>query len=266
MRLAIISDIHEDIDRLKMAMSIIEKNNVDEIVCLGDIVGYNLPFYNYYDTRNASECIQIVKNNCKYVTGGNHDLFEAKKVPINKAGFDFPDNWCEMDYLDRLKLSEGKVWLHERNSLASLISQKDKEYLYNLSEYITENIGEHKILFSHFMYPDFTGSRSDFVMEKTAFDLHQGFMQQKDCIFSFSGHAHFEGVCMHNKTGRAVKPFGKQKINKELQGFIGPCIAKGRQSNGFLILDTIKMEIEIIPLDRVQKMKWSVSNILRNNR
>ncbi len=266
MRLAIISDIHEDVVRLKKSMSIIESKNVDQIACLGDIVGYNLPFYNFYDTRNASECIRIVKDNCKFVVVGNHDLFESKKIPEHKAGFDFPDNWYAMDYLDRFKQAEGKVWLHERNSLASLISKKEKEYLYQLPEYIMADIGDRKILFSHFLHPDLTGSRADFVMQKSAFDLHQTFMKENNCSFSFSGHAHFEGACVHSPKGRKIKPFETISIKQDALGVVSPCIARGRQINGFLIFDTVKMELEIISLDKLSKIKQSFNSILNRKK
>jgi len=39
MKYAIISDIHANLEALKKAMIIIEEKHVDEIVCLGDVVG-----------------------------------------------------------------------------------------------------------------------------------------------------------------------------------------------------------------------------------
>ncbi len=40
MLLGVISDIHEDIIALEKALTFLEKRNCDQIICLGDIVGY----------------------------------------------------------------------------------------------------------------------------------------------------------------------------------------------------------------------------------
>jgi predicted phosphodiesterase len=39
-KIAIISDIHANIEALNEVKKDIEKENVDEVICLGDIVGY----------------------------------------------------------------------------------------------------------------------------------------------------------------------------------------------------------------------------------
>jgi predicted phosphodiesterase len=60
---AIISDIHSNFEALQAALKDIEKHKVDEIYCLGDIVGYG---------PNPRECIDLVMK-CKMVLLGNHD-------------------------------------------------------------------------------------------------------------------------------------------------------------------------------------------------
>lgn len=64
MRTAIISDIHGNQEALSAVLYDIESLNIDEIVCLGDIVGYG---------PNPNECIQIVKKKCPIILYGNHD-------------------------------------------------------------------------------------------------------------------------------------------------------------------------------------------------
>ena len=64
MKYAIISDIHANLEALKKAMIIIEEKHVDEIVCLGDVVGYG---------ANPNECADIVRRLCSVVVLGNHD-------------------------------------------------------------------------------------------------------------------------------------------------------------------------------------------------
>jgi len=64
MRIAVISDIHSNLEALKRAQVEIEREKVDEIVCLGDIVGYG---------ANPNECVDIVKSLTPHVLLGNHD-------------------------------------------------------------------------------------------------------------------------------------------------------------------------------------------------
>src|ERR1022692_4691243 len=60
---AIISDIHSNLEALQAVLADIEKQNVSEIYCLGDIIGYG---------PNPRECIDLVMK-CKLVLLGNHD-------------------------------------------------------------------------------------------------------------------------------------------------------------------------------------------------
>lgn len=227
-------------------MSLIEKKNIDEIVCLGDIVGFYIPYYKYQSTRNAGECIRIIQENCNIVVAGNHDFFETGRIPDISSGFNYPDDWYLLDYSERKMLAEGKIWLHEENTLQSLISKKEKQFLHDLPEYKTAHFDDINILFSHFIHPDIIGARSDFYMKPGCFDSHLEFMKYNDCELSFSGHAHVQGVTSFSEKGIKFKSFGKTKIRNSIQGFLGPCIAKGMQSNGFIILDTKNMELDIV--------------------
>jgi len=61
---AIISDIHSNLEALKAVLEDIRKENVDEIYCLGDVIGYG---------PSPRECVDLVMENCKMVLLGNHD-------------------------------------------------------------------------------------------------------------------------------------------------------------------------------------------------
>jgi diadenosine tetraphosphatase ApaH/serine/threonine PP2A family protein phosphatase len=75
MRIAVISDIHSNLEALTRARVEIEQEKVDEIVCLGDIVGYG---------ANPNECVDIVRGLTPHVLLGNHD--EAA-VDLTKTEF-----------------------------------------------------------------------------------------------------------------------------------------------------------------------------------
>src|SRR5262245_8919406 len=60
---AIISDIHSNYEALQAVLEDIAKQQVKEIYCLGDVVGYG---------PNPRECVDLVMQ-CKVVLLGNHD-------------------------------------------------------------------------------------------------------------------------------------------------------------------------------------------------
>jgi predicted phosphodiesterase len=64
MKYAIISDIHSNLEALTKALEIIDHRSADEIICLGDIVGYG---------ANPNECLALIRQHCSNVIRGNHD-------------------------------------------------------------------------------------------------------------------------------------------------------------------------------------------------
>jgi diadenosine tetraphosphatase ApaH/serine/threonine PP2A family protein phosphatase len=60
---AIISDIHSNLEALQAVLADIARHNIEEIYCLGDVVGYG---------PNPRECVDLVMQ-CKVVLLGNHD-------------------------------------------------------------------------------------------------------------------------------------------------------------------------------------------------
>lgn len=64
MRYAIISDIHSNLEALEAVLADIRRVGVDEILCLGDIVGYG---------ANPNECIALVRDCSRATVAGNHD-------------------------------------------------------------------------------------------------------------------------------------------------------------------------------------------------
>jgi len=67
-RLAILSDVHSNLEAFQVALRAIERVGVDKIYCLGDVVGYN---------ANPVECVHLVQRYCDGVVIGNHDLAVA---------------------------------------------------------------------------------------------------------------------------------------------------------------------------------------------
>lgn len=64
MKIALISDIHANFEALSSTLDMISTQDVDRIVCLGDIVGYN---------ANPTECIALLRQRDVICVAGNHD-------------------------------------------------------------------------------------------------------------------------------------------------------------------------------------------------
>jgi len=61
---AIISDVHGNLEALSAVLEDIDREGVDAIVCLGDIVGYG---------PDPCGCVRLVQERCGLVILGNHD-------------------------------------------------------------------------------------------------------------------------------------------------------------------------------------------------
>lgn len=103
MKIAIISDIHGNLEALKTTFADIQKRKVDKIICLGDIIMKGV---------HSKECIQLVKEKCDIVLRGNCDRHFSQ----------------EHENLEQFPEQEQKrlQWMKET------LSKEDREYLYNL--------------------------------------------------------------------------------------------------------------------------------------
>jgi predicted phosphodiesterase len=63
-RFGIISDIHANLNALEATLDALEDHNVDQIICLGDVVGYN---------ANPNECVELLRVRAIPTILGNHD-------------------------------------------------------------------------------------------------------------------------------------------------------------------------------------------------
>ncbi len=65
MRIAVISDVHSNLHALQAVLAAIDADAVDEIWCLGDVVGYG---------PRPNECCALVRERASLCLAGNHDL------------------------------------------------------------------------------------------------------------------------------------------------------------------------------------------------
>ncbi|MEE8577014.1 MAG: metallophosphoesterase family protein [candidate division Zixibacteria bacterium] len=66
MKVALISDIHGNLEALEAVLADIEKKQVEAVYCLGDVIGYG---------SQPSLCLATVKSSCDILLMGNHEYY-----------------------------------------------------------------------------------------------------------------------------------------------------------------------------------------------
>ena len=74
MRAAVITDIHSNLPALEAVLAAIEEIDVEEVWCLGDVVGYG---------AEPDRCTEIVKDRCETCLVGNHDLAVLGQIDVD---------------------------------------------------------------------------------------------------------------------------------------------------------------------------------------
>ena len=71
MRIAVLSDIHSNLEALEATLSALdERGGADAVYCLGDVVGYG---------ADAAACVKRVRERCDGVVMGNHEAAVARE-------------------------------------------------------------------------------------------------------------------------------------------------------------------------------------------
>ena len=88
---AIISDIHSNLEALTAVLAEIDREEIQHILCLGDIVGYG---------PNPMECLDLVARRSRATLMGNHD-FAVLFEPYNfNAGAEQASYWTRRQFED----------------------------------------------------------------------------------------------------------------------------------------------------------------------
>jgi diadenosine tetraphosphatase ApaH/serine/threonine PP2A family protein phosphatase len=74
MKIAVISDIHSNLQALLAALSDIDGRGIDQIYCLGDIVGYG---------GSPNECVELIRQRAAVSVLGNHDQAALNPSDVN---------------------------------------------------------------------------------------------------------------------------------------------------------------------------------------
>jgi predicted phosphodiesterase len=166
MKYAIISDIHSNLEALQKAFEIIDDEKIDEIICLGDIVGYG---------ANPNECVDLVSSRCSTIILGNHDA-----AVLHPLLFD--------DYFNPLAL-KALQWTSEQ------LTDDSKELLSSLP--MVERKGD--ILFVH-SSPS-SPELWDYIVDN---DAAASAIQNFDQRLCFIGHTHIPGIFSRNGRVKSI--------------------------------------------------------------
>ena len=186
---ALISDLHSNLAALQAVLGRIDELGIEEVNCLGDIVGYG---------AEPEPCVRLVMERCKWTLMGNHDwaIFHGTQYFNPLAS-------------DALSLS--------RRALRPSLLRPGRWPLWNFLKNLPDRMEDHGYLFFH-------GSPRDPIMEYVlSSDEHFDPEKLRD-IFAhidrpaFVGHTHFPGV-----TGADFR-FTAAKDGVATFDLCGPCI------------------------------------------
>ena len=157
MRIAIISDIHGNLEALNAILDAIKKYNVTDIICLGDVIGLG---------PNSNECLKRIKEEKVRLIVGNHELNYTKH--IDKYG-----NYSKEALLHN-------EWVHQ--NMTETIDNDVLSY--------AATIRGRKVLFTHFFLSNkaYPYESSDIFSS----DKYKEVMRRFDYDYVFYGHMHEE--------------------------------------------------------------------------
>lgn len=73
-KIAIISDIHGNLEALKSVLKDIEERKVNKIMCLGDIIAKG---------THQQECVELIKDKCDIILRGNCDEYFTSDINLS---------------------------------------------------------------------------------------------------------------------------------------------------------------------------------------
>jgi predicted phosphodiesterase len=210
MHIAIISDIHGNLEALSAVLEYLNKNNIKQIYCLGDIVGYG---------PNPNECIKLIKDYCKKVVIGNHD-----HAALGLTSTEYFNDFAKIaTYWTTLNLTS-----ESREYIASL------HFTYKTKNYLLVHSTPSNPAIWHY------------ILSENDANYEFGFFRQKLC---FIGHSHFPIVFSLNGYSRSSQ-FKLEENNRYIinVGSVGQP-RDGNPKACFCIYNNEKEEISYIRLD-----------------
>jgi len=174
MKLALLSDIHGNFEALKTVLEDIDRHEPEDVVCLGDVVGYG---------ANPSECLALVRERCSSIILGNHD----------EAAFN-PDQAIYFNFHARVAIE----WTYRA------LSDDDRAFLETLPISVTR----HDVLCVH-STPRSPKEWEYIIDEIDAREAFRWFTEKFCCI----GHSHVPGIYAEKRKSQPTDPDYRALVN-----------------------------------------------------
>ncbi|MFZ3172208.1 MAG: metallophosphoesterase family protein [Carboxydocellales bacterium] len=185
MKIAIISDLHSNLEALRSVLQDIDGQNVQQIYCTGDLVGY-APFPN--------EVIDLIRGKRIPTVLGNYDDGVGNMRFI--CGCDYKDEQAQV-------LGEQSInWTKEHTT------EQNKEFLRNLPLEIRFNIGSKRVLLVH----GSPNRLNEYLFEQEVVEKIAEMTEQANTDILVCGHTHIPyHVMLQNKHVINAGSVGKPK-------------------------------------------------------
>ena len=72
----VLGDIHGNLEALRAALAALEARGARELLCVGDVVGYN---------ADPDECVELLRSRAVRAIAGNHDLIAVRRLGFERC-------------------------------------------------------------------------------------------------------------------------------------------------------------------------------------
>jgi diadenosine tetraphosphatase ApaH/serine/threonine PP2A family protein phosphatase len=132
MRYAVISDIHANLEALTAVLADIAAQSVDQIICLGDVVGYGV---------DPGPCVELVEKHCTVKLKGNHEAAALGEISTDNYNLSARQSaeWTRAHLDDKTKACINRYTMeHEEPGIyfvhASPLEPTTYRYVLNIDE------------------------------------------------------------------------------------------------------------------------------------
>lgn len=221
MRVAVISDIHANLEAFKQVLIDIDKSNIDHVICLGDNIGYG---------PEPNPVVTLIKERHIPSVMGNHELAVI-----------------DQDYLDWFNPLARKSLLRT----IELLSEETMHFISGLKPFLIH----YHCRFVHGFPPD---SSTIYLFQASKDELRLAFEEMRERI-CFTGHTHNLEIIEFNDQIIKCMPLtqGIIRLNEKSQYIINTgSVGQPRDGNNcakYVIWDTLddSIEVKYIPYDTV---------------
>jgi diadenosine tetraphosphatase ApaH/serine/threonine PP2A family protein phosphatase len=132
MRIAILSDIHSNLEALTAALRVVDRERPDRVICLGDVVGYG---------ASVNECCELIRSRAEVTLLGNHDAAVSGRMDYSfyydaaRHALDWTASRIDPSHLDWLR---SLPYLHQEEGICfshgSPVEPQAYDYVFALEQ------------------------------------------------------------------------------------------------------------------------------------